>query len=84
MKQAKLAITLELEISYPDAFDDDWVCEQYYSSPRCGVYEFEGEMLASSVTKSVNLVRGPDVATSPSVRTAELSWAARLLRRLGL
>ena len=84
MKQAKLTITLVLDISYPDAFDDDWVCEQYLSSSRCSIDEFEGEMFADSITKSVDLVRGPNTATSLLVRTAELSWAARLRRRLGL
>jgi hypothetical protein len=83
MKRATLTISIKLDISYQDAFDDDWICEQYLSSPRCSINELEGEIGFHAFSSAgVDLVRGSDVATPALTRTATASWWTRLARWL--
>lgn len=43
MKTQNIRFHLNLEVSYPDHLDDNWVQEQYLSSDRFSVEGFPGE-----------------------------------------
>ena len=79
MKRATVKITVELEISYSDVFDDDWVREQYLSSPRCSIEEQNKEVGYHTCSSAgVDLIRRSDVVASTSARTNTPGWWRRV------